>query len=52
MASADVVTQIINLVQDFLTYMLPIIAVLAGINFLITWLMSVTMGLGRRTFRG
>jgi hypothetical protein len=52
MASADVVTQIINMVQDFLTYMLPIIAVLAGINFLITWLMSVTMGLGRRTFRG
>jgi hypothetical protein len=52
MASSDVVNQIISMTQDFLTYMLPIIAILSGINFMVTWLMSVTMGLGRRTFKG
>lgn len=52
MAPAEVVTQIIDMTKDFLTYMLPIIGILAGINFMVSWFMSVTMGLGRRTFRG
>jgi type III secretory pathway component EscS len=52
MASADVVQTIISLVTDTLTYMLPVIAVLAGINFVITWIMSITFGFGRRTFKG
>lgn len=52
MASADVVTQIIAIVKDSLTYMLPIIGILAGINFVLTWFMAVTMGMGRRTFKG
>ncbi len=52
MANTEVVNQIISMTTDFLTYMLPVIAVLAGINFIVTWFMSITMGLGRRTFRG
>lgn len=52
MASSDVVNLIVSVATDSMTYMLPIIAVLAGINFIVSWLMSVTMGLGRRTFRG
>ena len=52
MASEEVVLQIIDLTANFLTYMLPVIGILAGINFIVTWLMSITMGLGRRTFRG
>lgn len=52
MASADVIAQIITMTKDFLTYMLPVIGVMAGIIFVITWLMSITIGLGRRTFKG
>jgi hypothetical protein len=52
MTNTEVVSAIIGIVTDAMTYMLPIIAILAGINFMVSWLMSVTMGLGRRTFRG
>jgi hypothetical protein len=52
MANTDVINTIIGLVQQYFVYMLPIIALLAGITFMVSFLMSVTMGLGRRTFRG
>jgi hypothetical protein len=52
MASSDVVNLIITTVASYFTYMLPVIAILAGITFMVSFLMSVTMGLGRRTFRG
>lgn len=52
MANSAVVDLIVSTVTDAMTYMLPIIALLAGINFIVSWFMSVTMGLGRRTFRG
>ena len=52
MASSDIVTMIVGFAGEAFVYMLPIIAVLAGINFIVTWIMSLTMGLGKRTFRG
>lgn len=52
MTSGEVVAEIIGMVQDFLTFMLPIIGVLAGLTFVLSFFFSVTMGLGRRTFRG
>lgn len=51
MASADVVAQIITMTRDFLAYMLPVIATLAGIGFIISWLMYITVGMGRRVFK-
>jgi hypothetical protein len=52
MASADVVSQILEFAGTSFVYLLPVIGILAGINFIFTWVMSLTMGLGRRTFRG
>jgi hypothetical protein len=52
MANTEVITTILDLVKDMLTYMLPVIGVLAGIKFMISWLMSVTLGMGRQTFKG
>lgn len=52
MANVEIITTIINLVKDMMTYMLPIIALLAGINFMLTWFMSVIFGHGRRAFKG
>ena len=52
MANTDVINEIIDLVSTYFTYMLPIIGVLAGISFITTFLMAVTMGLGKRTFKG
>ena len=52
MANTDVINVIVDLTADYFTYMLPIIALLAGLSFIVSFLFSVTMGLGRRTFRG
>ncbi len=52
MANTDLVNLIVSTVSSYFTYMLPIIGILAGISFMVSFLMSVTMGLGRRTFRG
>jgi hypothetical protein len=52
MASADMVNLLLSFVGDTMTYMIPIIAVLAGLNFIITWFMSVVFGLGRQSFKG
>lgn len=52
MTNTEVVTLIIELTQDFLIFMLPVIGVLSGISFILTFLFSITMGLGKRTFKG
>lgn len=52
MTNTQVVGQIVDLTGQFLTFMLPVIGVLAGITFIVTALLSVTLGLGRRSFRG
>ncbi len=52
MANTDVIEIILNMTREYLFYMLPIIAILSGITFIFSMLYSVTLGLGRRTFRG
>lgn len=52
MANSDVVNLIISATTNMVTYMLPIIALMTGITFIFTFLVSITVGLGRRTFRG
>jgi len=52
MASSEVLNLIIGYAGEAFVYLLPIIAFLAGLNFIVTWIMSLTMGLGKRTFRG
>lgn len=52
MANTDVINTIIQLVAEYFTYMLPIVGVLAGITFMVSFFYSVTLGMGRRTFRG
>lgn len=48
------VEQVINLIlttyADAFQYMLPIIAVMAGINWLVGFLIFATFGVERRTF--
>lgn len=48
------VEQVINLIMatyaDAFKYMLPIIAVMAGINWIVGFLIFSTFGLERRTF--
>lgn len=50
MANSDVVNLIIAGSANMIHYLLPVIGVLAGLTFMFTFLMSVTMGFGRRTF--
>lgn len=52
MANTDVINLIIDTTSQYFVYMLPIIGFLSGITFMVSWLMSVTLGMGRRTFRG
>lgn len=52
MANTAVIEIILSMTREYLVYMLPIIAVLSGITFIFTMLFSLTIGLGRRTFRG
>jgi hypothetical protein len=52
MANTAVIDKIIELVASYFTYMLPIIGVLAGLSFIFSFLFVITMGLGRRTFKG
>lgn len=49
MASSEVVNLIIELVSDMLVYLLPVIAVLSGITFIVSFLMNVVMGFARRS---
>lgn len=52
MANTEVIDVIMSMVAEYFTYMMPIIGVLAGVTFVVTFLMSVTLGFGRRTFKG
>lgn len=51
MASADLVNLLLETAATFFQYMLPVIGAFAGINFIFTWLMFLTFGVGRKTFR-
>jgi hypothetical protein len=52
MANEAVITTLIDMIGEMLVYMLPVIAFLAGVTFMVTWFMSVVFGMGRRTFKG
>ena len=52
MANTAVIDQILTIFRDFFAYVAPIIGVMAGLSFIFTFLVSITLGLGRRTFRG
>ena len=51
MASSEIVDMIIEMTAGFVEYMLPIMAVIAGINFIFTLLVFWTIGFARRSFR-
>jgi len=51
MANEDVVDLVITTVRSMIEYTLPIIGVLAGVTFVLSWLMYILFGLGRRIFR-
>ncbi len=48
MASADIVNLIIQLTSDMLIYLLPVIALLSGLMFLMSLLIHVTIGTVKR----
>jgi len=48
MASSEVVTTILQFTMDSLAYMWPVVGALAGVHFVVSWIMRVTFGLGRR----
>lgn len=52
MADTGVINLILQVAQSYMIYLLPIIGIMSGIIFIITWLMSITLGFGRRTFKG
>lgn len=52
MANDQVVNEIISTTANMLEYMLPVIAIISGLTFIVTFLLYVTVGFGRRTFRG
>jgi hypothetical protein len=51
MANTDVINLILSNVLSMVTYMLPVIALLSGVVFMVSWLMNLTLGLGRRVFK-
>lgn len=52
MIDTSIVNDIIATTQGYFTYILPVIAVMSGVVFIVSWLMSLTVGLAKRTFRG
>lgn len=51
MTNTEVVTQLVTIFGEFITFMLPIIGLMAGLAFVVTWLMYITVGIGRRVFK-
>lgn len=51
MAGPDVVNEIVSATVGYLSYMLPIIGVLAGITFVASFLYYLFFHFGDRTFR-
>lgn len=52
MTNTDVINIILDMVREYFVYMIPVIGVLAGIVFVVSFFMSVVFGAGRRTFGG
>lgn len=52
MTNTEIVSAIVAMVGDLMEFMLPIIGIMSGIIFVVTFLISITLGFGRRTFRG
>jgi hypothetical protein len=52
MANSEVITTLIDMISKMLLYLLPVIAFLAGVTFMVTWFMAVVFGMGKRTFKG
>jgi hypothetical protein len=52
MTNTDVVNTIVQITQDYLAYLMPVIAVLSGISLVLSMFYSILLGLGRRTFKG
>jgi len=50
MTNTEVVGQIVTMTTDLFAFMMPVIGVLAGIVFVTSFMLSVTLGLGKRTF--
>lgn len=50
MANSEVVQLIITMTSEFMTYMLPIIATLAGITLVLSFFIYVTLGSARTIF--
>jgi len=50
MANTEIIDIIIATTAEAVTYMLPVIGVMTGITFIVSWVMSLTVGLGRRVF--
>jgi len=51
MATETLVTLLMDTASTFFVYMLPVIGAFAGINFIFSWVMFLTFGVGRKTFR-
>ena len=51
MANSDVIDLIISLVGNYLTYMLPILAVLTALTFIFSFLYAATLGAVKDMFR-
>lgn len=52
MANSDVVNLVVTAVTEMFTYMLPVIAFMTGVVFMVSWLMYITVGIGGRVFKG
>ncbi|MEI7632532.1 MAG: hypothetical protein WCJ60_04410 [bacterium] len=51
MTNTAVVGEILVQVGAFMAFLLPVIGLLAGLQFIFSWLMEIIFGLGRRTFK-
>jgi len=52
MASEDIVNLVVTCATDTFTYMLPLIGFMAGLSFIVHWLMYITVGIGGKVFKG
>lgn len=52
MSNTDVIGEIVVLAGDFLVYMLPVIAFMSALTFIMSFLYEATIGTARRSFRG
>lgn len=51
MTNQQVIEIVLTIVKDFMTEFWPVIAVLAALNFVLTFMMSVLWGIGKRASR-